>query len=279
MYFFAIFLSIFACVPMVASAHQPRIVESTQTEVIEPAISKAYYGELKGTPDIFTIYSSTTFPLYVNVLVPDIPRQQKDIVATITKDGQTITTLDGTQFTWKTMFESFGYDNYFQGPEYKASAEAGAYVITVTSKNNDSKYSLAVGEAENFDYKEIKNALTLVPKLKRDFFEESPISFIRSPFGWGMILVLYALATAFGFAYRFLLNKFAKQSSVRAVSRNIGAPDRLLRFTIGIGLLLLAITTTWSPVLIFISGFALFEALFSWCGFYAAIGRSTCPIE
>lgn len=272
-------LVLFVCIPTLASAHQPRIVQGTQTTVIEPTISKAYYGQLKGTPDVFTILATSSFPLYVNILVPDIARQQKDVSATITKDGQVVATLDGTQFTWKTMFEPFGYDHYFQGPEYKATAEAGTYVITVSSVHNDSKYSLAIGEAENFDFKEIKNALTLVPQLKRDFFEESPASFILSPFGWGMILILYALAGAFGFAYRFILKQFAKQSSVRKASRNIGTPDRLLRFLIGIGLLALAITTTWSPILIFFSGFALFESFFSWCGFYAAIGRSTCPIE
>lgn len=278
-YALPLLLVLFVCLPMLASAHQPRIVESTQTTVIEPAISKAYYGQLKGTPDVFTITATSSFPLYVNVLVPDIARQKKDVSATITKDGQVVATLDGTQFTWKTMFEPFGYDHYFQGPEYKAPAEAGTYVITVSSVSNDSKYSLAIGEAENFDFKETRNALTLVPQLKRDFFEESPASFILSPFGWGMILILYVLAAAFGFAYRFLLKKFAKQSSVRKASRNIGTPDRLLRLLIGIGLLALAITTTWSPILIFFSGFALFESFFSWCGFYAAIGRSTCPIE
>ncbi len=279
MYYVGLIAAILVCLPGFASAHQPRLVESTLTEVTEPAISKAYYGELKGTPDVFTIHASGSFPLYVNLLVPDIPRQEKDILATITKDDETIATLDGTKFTWKTMFEPFGYDQYFQGPEYKATAEAGTYVITVSSSNNDSKYSLAIGEAENFDFKEIRNALTLVPQLKRDFFEESPISFILSPFGWGLILVLYLLAGTFGFTYRFLLKKFAKRSSVRTASKNIGTPDRLLRFLIGIGLLLLAITTTWSPILIFFSGFALFESFFSWCGFYAAIGRSTCPIE
>jgi len=272
-------LLLIICIPGLASAHQPRIVQETQTVVVEPAISKAYYGQLKGTPDIFTIVATSSFPLYVNVLVPDIPRQQKDVSATITKDGQIVATLDGTQFTWKTMFEPFGYDNYFQGPEYKATAEAGTYVITVSSVSNDSKYSLAIGEAEKFDFKETKNALTLVPQLKRDFFEESPINFILSPFGWSMILILYILAAAFGFAYRFILKKLAKRSSVRKASHNIGTPDRLLRLLIGIGLLVWAITTTWSPILIFFSGFALFESLFSWCGFYAAIGRSTCPIE
>lgn len=82
------------------------------------------------------------------------------------------------------MFEPFGYDTYWKGPEYKEKVEAGRYDIIVSSSNNDSKYSLAIGEAENFDFREIMNALDLVPEIKRDFFSESPISFIFSPFGW-----------------------------------------------------------------------------------------------
>lgn len=61
--------------------------------------------------------------------------------------------------------------------------EAGQYDIIVSSTSNDSKYSLAIGEAELFDLTEIMNALYLVPKIKRDFFNESPITFIFSPFG------------------------------------------------------------------------------------------------
>jgi hypothetical protein len=72
------------------------------------------------------------------------------------------------------------------------------------------------------------------------------------------------------------LKKFAK-GSVRGVHKNIGKKDRIIRLAIWIGLLLWAITTSWNPWLIFFSGFALFEALFSWCGFYAAIGKNTCP--
>lgn len=82
------------------------------------------------------------------------------------------------------MFEPFGYDTYWKGPEYKVRVEAGIYDIIVSSKTNDGKYSLAIGEAENFDFREIMNALDLVPKIKRDFFDESPITFIFSPFGW-----------------------------------------------------------------------------------------------
>lgn len=109
-------------------------------------------------------------------------------------------------------------------------------------------------------------------------FAYQPIMFIKSPFGWGLIVIMYILAFLFGFIYRTILKKFAK-GSVRGVAQNIGKPDRLLRLAIGVGLLLWAITTTWSPILIFFSGFAFFEALFSWCGLYAAIGSNTCPVE
>ncbi|PIR45804.1 MAG: hypothetical protein COV08_03115 [Candidatus Vogelbacteria bacterium CG10_big_fil_rev_8_21_14_0_10_49_38] len=89
---------------------------------------------------------------------------------------------------------------------------------------------------------------------------------------------MYVIAFITGFIYRAILKKFAKNSP-RGVARNIGKPDRLLRLAIGAGLLLWAITTSWSPILIFFSGFAFFEAIFSWCGFYAAMGKNTCPIK
>jgi len=35
----------------------------------------------------------------------------------------------------------------------------------------------------------------------------------------------------------------------------------------------------FNPLLIFISGFCTFETIFSWCGFYAAIGKNSCPLN
>ena len=93
-----------------------------------------------------------------------------------------------------------------------------------------------------------------------------------------LLIAMYLLAVIFGFAYRAVLRRVAR-GTPRALGQNIGKPDRLLRFSLGVGLLVLAITTTWSPLLLFFSGFCFFEAAFSWCGFYAALGRSTCPIE
>lgn len=97
-------------------------------------------------------------------------------------------------------------------------------------------------------------------------------------FGWGLVATMYLLAFLFGFIYRAILKKFAKNSP-HGVVKNIGKGDRLLRLAISVGLLVWAITTTWSPILIFFSGFAFFEAIFSWCGFYAALGKNTCPLR
>lgn len=267
----------FLFMPALASAHQPRITETRPTEIPSPEVSKAYYATLPGVPDVYTIQASTPFNLYVNILVPDIAGQKTDVTATVFKDGNQLAVLDGPSFAWKKFYEPFGADTYLMGPEYRARVEAGKYEIRVSSPDNDSKYSLAVGEIEAFDMKEGLNALKVIPELKKSFFNASPISFILSPFGWGLIVSMYILAAIVGLAYRFILKSIAK-GSVRGVQKNIGKPDRLLRLAIGLALLLWAILTSWSPILIFFSGFALFESLFSWCAFYQLMGKNTCPI-
>jgi len=264
--------------PSPASAHQPRLVETSEITVVDPAVSKAYYGKLVGEPAVYTISADKPFALYVGVLVPDIAGQKKDVSAVILKEGEEIALLEGLGFEWKQFFEPFGNDTYWQGPEYKAQADAGTYEIRVWSSNNDSKYSLAIGEIEAFDFKETVNALTLIPQLKKDFFNKSPVDFILSPFGWGLIVIMFVLAFIFGFIYRTILKKFARNTT-RGASKNIGKKDRMIRVVIGVALLLIAITTTWSPWLLFFSGFAFFEAIFSWCGFYAALGKNTCPVN
>lgn len=275
-------LGLLLMVPSTSLAHQPRIVDQNVINVIDPEISKAYYGQLSGSPHYYYIESEKPFSLYVNVLVPDINGIKKDVSAIIVKnedDEHPIAKLDGITFEWKKFWEPFGGDSYWMGPEYKAKVEAGEYEIEVFSTNNDSKYSLAIGETEAFDQKEGMNALNLIPQLKSNFFNESPIGFILSPFGWGYILVMYIFAFIFGFAYRAILKKFAKKKSTRKLSHNIGKYDRIFRAVLGFALLLWAITTTWNPVLLFFSGFCFFESIFSWCGFYAAIGKNSCPIE
>jgi hypothetical protein len=190
--------------------------------------------------------------------------------------------LVGVKSEWKPMFEEFGHDYYLQGSEYKADVPKGEYDVWVSSPKNDSKYTLAIGETESFDFKEGVNALVLVPRLKRDFFGELPISFILSPFGIGYFVVTFIFASLFGFLYRYLICRYARKAkspTPRILDKNIDTRDRAIRACIGLGLFLVAIMTDWSAWLLFFSGFCFFEAIFSWCGFYATIGRSTCPIE
>ena len=220
---FLFLLILLVLFPIFTFAHQPRITESRLTQVPDPEISKAYYAELVGEPDVYVINASEPFDLYVNVLVPDIAGQKKDVSAVVIKDGNTenpLAVLDGPNFTWEKFYEPFGADTYWMGPEYKARAEAGTYEIRVWSSNNDSKYSLAIGEIEAFDKTEGMNALTVIPELKKDFFNKSPLGFIRSPFGWGMIVMMYLLAAIVGLIYRALLKHFAK-GSVRGLNKNI----------------------------------------------------------
>lgn len=258
-------------------AHQPRMVDSTEITVLDPAVSKAYYGTLSGEPHVYTITATEPFDLYVGILIPYVTDSKKDVSAEVRLGEEVLTVLGGEEADWESMFEFFGQSTYWDGGEYKKEqAAAGVYTITVFSPQNDNKYSLAVGELEAFTLKETFSAATMVPELKRDFFNESPISFIKSPIGWGYILVMYILAFLFGFIYRWLLKTFAA-GTVRGVRSNIGKYDKAIRYALWLGLLIWAITTTWSPWLLFFSGFALFEAIFSWCGLYAALGRNTCP--
>lgn len=263
-----------------ALAHQPRINTGQLTTVAEPEISKAYFGKLTGDNHIYKINSDKPFNLYVGVLVPDAEGQKNDVSAAVIKDGDTespYAVLDATKSDWRPFFEEFARDDYRWGPEFRAEVPAGSYDILVWSSNNDSKYSLAIGEIEAFDFKEGWNAIKLLPEIKKEFFGKSPAGFILSPFGYGFVIFMFLLAGLFGLVYRWLLKKFASGTPYGA-ARNIGRADKIFRVVLGVALFLLAIYTSWSPWLLFFSGFLFFEAIFSWCGFYAALGRNTCPM-
>lgn len=266
-------------IPVLALAHQPRIVEGTIINVEDPEVSKAYYGMLSGQPHVYKISSDKPFSLYVGVLVPDRPGQKKDVSAIVNETGKEaspIATLDGITFKWEPMYEEFGADNYFKGPEFKKQLPAGNYEIRISSMDNDSRYSLAVGEVESFPLGESISALLVIPKLKADFFASSPFTYLKSPFGIAYVVIMFVFAFVAGFIYRALLKRFA-HGKARRLNHNIGAGDRILRVVLGL-LLLAAGVYFWNPVVLFFAGFCFFEAIFSWCGLYAALGKNSCPL-
>ena len=96
------FLLVLTLVPT-AFAHQPRITNQWTNQVIDPEISKAYYAQLPGEPQKYIIEATGSFNLYVNILVPDIIGQKKDVTAIIFKNGDythPIITLGGLNAPW-----------------------------------------------------------------------------------------------------------------------------------------------------------------------------------
>ena len=273
-------IAIVACaaIPSAVLAHQPRIPRSTSVTVEDPEVSQAFYAELSGAPYTYRITTRMPIELYVNVLVPDLENQKRDVSAIITKVGEArpLAILNASSWVWQKYYEPFGRDSYLKGPEFDDRVDAGTYEIQVWSPRNDSKYVLAVGKNETFGLQEGLAAIKLIPTIKQNFFNESPVGFILSPYGLAYVGVLFILSFIFGFMYRGLLRYFAAGSN-RGLEHNIGKLDRLIRIALGIILFAWAILTTWSALLLFLSGFCFFEAIFSWCGFYAALGRTTCP--
>lgn len=189
-----VFLALATGVP--AAAHNPRIVPSGggTVAVQNPEISQAFYGRLEGVSQRFEINSAKDFVLYVNILVPKLPDSDTGLIVNIYKEensGQNLLAkLDGENFKWTEFYEPFGGDYYLKGPEYRADAGAGKYLIEVTHCIEDAaavssdtadkcaflKYSLAIGEKESFPPGEILNTILILPVLKKDFFGRSPLA-------------------------------------------------------------------------------------------------------
>jgi steroid 5-alpha reductase family enzyme len=163
-------------------AHQPRIGTET-IDVLDVEVSKAYYGELNGVPHIYTINSNSEFSIYLNVLIPG-NKLTHTISAELINDDKVIEFLDGENFEWEVWYEEFAGDYYMKGPElgedFKSTSKlpAGKYEVKVFNENNKGKYSLAIGEKEEFPAPEIANAVLLVPWLKLTFFGDLNITSI-----------------------------------------------------------------------------------------------------
>jgi catechol 2,3-dioxygenase-like lactoylglutathione lyase family enzyme len=167
-----------------AYAHQPQMVTDTGiTRVDKPEVSKAFYAELFGRPAVYEIVSPDSFDLYVNILVPDEAGIPTDLSVTVTSGPDSIALLEGPAHGWTKFYEPFGGDSYLMGPEQRLRVGPGTYVATVTRPGNQGRYVLAVGEREEFSFKEIIRILGLMPRLKRDFFHKASIRALTDPIG------------------------------------------------------------------------------------------------
>ena len=258
-----IFFVIMLSWPLGVFAHQPRIVDTEKIHVTKPEVSKAYYAKLSGKPHTYFISVNSAIDLYVNVLFPYNEGPKKNITVDVFRDDQSIGSLSSGEVVWKKFFEPFGQSMYWQGPELKKNVDAGKYEILVQSKEKNLRYVLAIGETEVWNGMDSINAILLIPELKRNFFEESPISFILSPLGYGYILLLQLLALIVGWVILRILKISGIQTQTNYILK-FAKINICLGVVFWVSLLFLAVTTTWNPLLILMSGFALFLTIISW---------------
>jgi hypothetical protein len=160
----------------IASAHIPELVIEDRNYTIEPIlvnepeISYAYYGKLKGSPQVYKIESDKPFHLYVSLLVPYVGQEEtSDVEFHIMKDQEKIVMMHDYQ-NWTKWYEEYGGDWYLQGPEYEEDVEAGIYLIEVHSDTNTEDYTLAIGKVERFGSVEILKTIFILPVMKALFW-------------------------------------------------------------------------------------------------------------
>lgn len=177
-----------------AAAHQVRLVEGHDTTVKRPDISQAFYAVLDGSPHTYNIHTQEELLVYVGLLVPDLPAIEKGFCVEVFSDGpgegSLLLRLDGERSTWSPFFEPFAGDRYWKGPEAETTVSPGSYTVRVSGINNRGKYVLAIGKEEGFSLSDIVHTVRVLPALKRDFFDKSPLTAYINLVGLFMLLGL-----------------------------------------------------------------------------------------
>ena len=198
--------------------HQPRIVYRSQLtqanpmKINKPEVSQAFYGELRGQAEYYTMSSPQGFDLYVQVLSPQIAGADKDFIVEVIRADQLVAELKGGDYGWKGFYEPFGGDDYWQGPEFEQKGAQGDYSIKVYSPDNMGKYVLVVGRVESFPFGEAVKAIVAMPRLKIYFGKSVWVSFINY-IGLFLLVLLVFLAGAF-WGIRLLVKRLRSKRKI-----------------------------------------------------------------
>ena len=143
------------------------------------------------------------------------------------------------------------------GGEFRLRAPPGVYTVSVSSVENTSAYSLAIGEIESFDLAAIVRTFLVMPTLEQELFGLSSFDFARSRFG----LISLGLIVAAGFGTALLYRKIVRRRLLHLLGGWTWRIDRRLRLLAALLLLAIAFGGAWSPSLLFLSALIFFDAL------------------
>jgi len=169
----ALFLALAFAAALPACAHRPEIAMGADSSASRPIVigdpyaSQAFYGELDGQLDYYSVRISETSDFHLSILAPK--GGETDFIVGLSAPGFS-EELDGSLFQWADFYEEYGGDWYLQGPENTFRLIPENFLITVSSKSGRGKYALIVGTNETFTLSDAISSLLVLPRLKTDFF-------------------------------------------------------------------------------------------------------------
>ena len=193
--------------PVVALAHQPVLVEFERYQdtfpIVDPELSKAFYGVLSGFPHTYQITIDEPLELRAQVLVPDIDEADDNRGAIIVrlKDRAgvaEVARLKPKEASWESFYEPWGGDSYRSGPEWSGTLEPGTYFLEVNTAINLGKYVFVVGEFDKFSELGYFATVKRIYQVKK-FFGKPGITLLQSPVFTIPFLLLLTLSY---FGYR-----------------------------------------------------------------------------
>lgn len=201
----------------IASAHQPRMVESSSIEVNDPTTSQAFYAELQGEKQTYTIHVESDSRMYIELTVPDISGARTDFNATLEQSGNIVSILSGQTYGWTGFFEEYARDSYLSWPSFSWNLSAWIYTITVSNTDNRGKYVLVVGYKEDFPLHEIWHAMITVPHLKVAYFDKWRLSWVPT-IVWASRGIALVIVIAIVLLVRYIRKKKSHRNTKKTSS-------------------------------------------------------------
>jgi len=210
-------------------AHLPYLeADKKAVVVVDPEISKAYYGWLQGSAADYLIDSRQPFLLYLNLLAPQVENAQLDFSMKIYKDGDLLETRSDEDAFWQVDYEPFANDYYLKGPEYETQMSPGNYKIEIFNSGNSGNYVLAVGKKEDLSFGQFLRTLAVLPQVKQEFWGKPLWQAYNNFVGLAAFILLVLLLMAAYFAISFIKNRRLKikLDNEYKNNRNAGGADR-----------------------------------------------------
>lgn len=175
--------------PVLAAAASPTFVTPTDsdayTQIDEPTIQHAYYGELHDFPHSYKVITDKPLVLSLEILEPNIKRAHQNmngiIVREVERGVEEVARLQAHSAEWETSFDAKTGDSYRHGGSFNQEIPPGTYYIEVSNGDNAGNYVLQVGTEVDPQEVGLLSTMKDIYKIKR-FFGKPFFMVLQSPY-------------------------------------------------------------------------------------------------